>query len=96
MVKLEIHPKGVRSGAFGRALFPVGAKKGILIPKSSLVERGGLTSVWAVDRQNIARMRLVKPGNTFENRIEILAGLVDGERIVTGGAENVIDGARVE
>jgi multidrug efflux system membrane fusion protein len=96
VVKLEIHPKGVRSGAFGRALFPVGEKKAILIPKSSLVERGGLTSVWAVDRQNIARMRLVKPGSTLENRIEILAGLVDGERIVTGGVENVIDGARVE
>jgi len=96
MVKLEIHPKGARSGAFGRALFPVGEKKAILIPKSALVERGGLTSVWVVDRQNIASMRLVKSGSTSENRIEILAGLVDGERIVTGGVENVIDGARVE
>jgi membrane fusion protein, multidrug efflux system len=96
LVKLAIDAKGVRSGAFGRALFPVGEKKVILIPKAALVERGGLTSVWAVDRQNIARMRLVKPGSTFENRIEILAGLVDGEQVVTGGVEKVIDGARVE
>jgi RND family efflux transporter MFP subunit len=41
MVKLEIHPKGVRSGAFGRALFPVREKKAIMIPKTALIERGG-------------------------------------------------------
>jgi multidrug efflux system membrane fusion protein len=95
-VKLDIPSKGVRSGQFGRAFFPIGEKKGITIPASAIMERGQLTSVWAVDARNIARMRLVKPGDTYGNRVEILAGLSDGDRIVTGGLEKVTDGAKIE
>ncbi len=96
IVKLEIPPKGVRSGQFGRAYFPLGGKKGITVPASAIVERGQLTSVWVVDSRNIARMRLVKPGETYGDRVEILAGLADGDRIVTGGKEKVTEGARME
>ena len=95
-IKLDIPSTGVRSGQFGRAMLPIGEKKGITIPGSALVERGQLTSVWVVDRRNIARMRLVKPGNVFGGRVEILAGLADGERIVIGGTEKIADGAKVE
>jgi RND family efflux transporter MFP subunit len=95
-VKLDIPSKGVRSGQFGRAFFPVGEKKGITIPGSAIMERGQLSAVWAVDTQNIARMRLVKPGDTYGNRVEILAGLSDGDRIVVGGVDKVTDGARIE
>jgi multidrug efflux system membrane fusion protein len=95
-VKLDIPSKGVRSGQFGRAFFPVGKKRGIMIPASAIMERGQLTSVWAVDQQNIARMRLVKTGDIVGERVEILAGLSEGDRIVVGGTEKVTDGARIE
>jgi RND family efflux transporter MFP subunit len=95
-VKLDIPSKGVRSGRFGRAFFPVGEKKGITIPGSAIMERGQLTSVWVVDGQKNARMRLVKPGDTYGNRVEILAGLSDGDRIVTVEVERVTDGAKIE
>jgi multidrug efflux system membrane fusion protein len=95
-VKLDIPSKGVRSGQFGRAFFLVGEKKGITIPASAIMERGQLTSVWAVDSRNIARMRLVKPGDTYGDHVEILAGLSDGDRVVVGGMEKVTDGARIE
>jgi RND family efflux transporter MFP subunit len=95
-VKLDVPSKGLRSGQFGRAFFPVGEKKGITIPVSAIVEKGQLTSVWAVDPQNIARMRLVKTGDTYGDRVEILAGLSDGDRIVTSGTEKVTEGAKIE
>jgi RND family efflux transporter MFP subunit len=95
-VKLDISPSGARSGRFGRALLPVGQKRGILAPKASVVERGQLTYIWVVDSRNIARMRLVKPGAVLADRIEILAGLSEGERIVVSGMEKVTDGAKVE
>jgi multidrug efflux pump subunit AcrA (membrane-fusion protein) len=41
-------------------------------------------------------MRLVKTGRTVGDRVEILSGLSDGERIVVGGAEKVSEGSRVE
>jgi len=95
-VKLDIPARGLHSGQFGRALLPVGQKQGLLVPKTAVLERGQLTFVWVVDDGNIARMRLVKPGTVMANRIEILAGLSAGERIVVGGTEKVTDGARVK
>jgi len=96
IVKLDIPSTGLRSGRFGRAMFPVGERRGILVPKPALFERGELTSVWVVDGNNLVRMRLVKPGASYGNRVEILAGLGEGEMIVVGGVEKVVDGARIE
>ncbi len=96
MVKVELNIKGLRSGAYGRAFFPVGTTKGLMLLRAAVVERGSLTSVWVVDGQNIARMRLVKPGRIIGDRVEILAGLSSGERIVVGGIEKVTDGTKVE
>jgi RND family efflux transporter MFP subunit len=95
-VKLDIPATGRQSGQFGRALLPVGEKQGLLVPKTAVLERGQLTFVWVVDDGNIARMRLVKPGIATAERIEILAGLSAGERIVVGGMEKVTDGAHVK
>jgi len=96
LVKVDLTGTGIRAGLYGRAMFSVGEKKGLLVPRGALMERGALTSVWVVDKENIARMRLVKTGKTLGDRIEILSGLADGERIVTSGVELVTDGAKVE
>ncbi|MCM2359645.1 MAG: efflux RND transporter periplasmic adaptor subunit [Geobacteraceae bacterium] len=95
-VKVDLNAAGLRSGMFGRAGFPVGTREGLLVAKGAIVERGALTSVWVVDQDNIARMRLVRPGRTIGGRVEVLSGLSAGERIVTGGVELVADGARIE
>ncbi len=95
-VKVDVAAKGIRSGSYGRALFLVGTRQGILVPKRAVVERGALTSVWVAEKDNIARMRLVKVGEQVDDKVEILSGLSAGERIIVGGAEKVVDGARVE
>lgn len=95
-VKVDLNASGLRSGMFGRAGFPVGTREGLLAPKGAIVERGALTSVWVVGQENIARMRLIRPGRTIGERIEILSGLSAGERIVVGGVEKVMDGCRIE
>jgi multidrug efflux pump subunit AcrA (membrane-fusion protein) len=74
----------------------VGKKMGITIPGTAIMERGQLTYVWVADPDNITRMRLVKPGQKYGDKVEILAGLTDGDRIVIGGANKVTDGAKVE
>ncbi|KAF0219707.1 MAG: RND family efflux transporter MFP [Geobacteraceae bacterium] len=95
-VKVDISAGGLRSGIYGRALFPVGERKGVLVPKRAIVERGALTSLWVVDKENIARMRLVKTGREVNERVEVLSGLSGGERVVVGGVEKVVEGARIQ
>ena len=96
-VKLDLPAvPGLRSGAFGRARFPAGERKALLVPARALVERGQLTGVYVVDERSVARLRLVTAGQRRGDRVEILSGLNPGERVVTEGVERVTDGGRVE
>ena len=95
-VKVDVAGQGLRSGVFGRARFAGGMRQGIMIPRGALVERGALTSVWVVEKDGSARMRLVKTGAAAGERVEILAGLAPGERIVVGGVEKIVDGSKLE
>lgn len=95
-VKLDLAGSGLKSGMFGRASFVTASRTGLLVPKGAVVERGALTSLWVLDRERIARLRLVKLGTVRENDVEVLSGLSAGESVVVGGIEKVTDGARIE
>ena len=41
-------------------------------------------------------MRIVKIGREADERVEILSGLSEGDRVVVTGAQKVTEGARVE
>ncbi|MEI6208016.1 MAG: efflux RND transporter periplasmic adaptor subunit [Desulfuromonadales bacterium] len=97
IAKIALEQKGLKSGMFGRGSIAVGTgAKGILAAKNAIIERGALTSVWVVDKDNIARMRLVKVGKPFGDKVEILSGLSDGERLAVSGVDKVLEGAKVE
>jgi RND family efflux transporter MFP subunit len=95
-VKLDLPAQGLRSGSYGRAVFPAGEKTALTVPASAVVTKGALTSVWVVGEDGIARMRLVKTGAATGGRTEVLAGLADGDRVVTVGVEKVTDGVQVK
>lgn len=100
LVKISITVPGgnqqiIRSGLYGKARFVTGQTQAITIPRTAVVERGQLTSVYVVDQSGIARMRLVKTGKTYGDRVEVLSGLAEGEQIVIDGGTAVIDGSRV-
>lgn len=97
IAKVALNQKGLKSGMFGRGAISLGTTvNGISVPKKAVIERGALTSVWALDKQNIASMRIVKVGRQAGERVEILSGLSEGDRVVATGVEKVTEGARVE
>jgi len=104
IVKIDLLPKGkkdgprplLRSGLFGKARFPSGERTLIAIPAKAMVQRGQLQGVYAVDSTNIARLRLIQAGKSYGERVEVLAGLREGEKILVEGLEKVQDGYRVE
>jgi multidrug efflux pump subunit AcrA (membrane-fusion protein) len=72
-VKLDLPPDpALRSGLFGRARFPTGAREALLVPTAALVERGQLTGLYVVDDRGVARLRLVTVGTRQADRVEIL------------------------
>jgi len=95
--KIALNQKGLKSGMFGRGSISLGTTvNGITLPVKAVIERGAMTIVWTVDKENITRMRIVKVGRQSGERVEILSGLTDAERVVVTGAEKVTEGARVE
>jgi len=100
LVKISIAIPGgnqqiIRSGLYGKARFITGQTQALTIPQQAVVERGQLTSVYVVDQSGIARMRLVKTGKTYSDRVEVLSGIKEGEQIVVDGVAAVNDGSRV-
>lgn len=96
-VKLDLPPQSLlRSGMYGTARFASGQRQALLIPQAALVQRGQLTGVFVIDKENVARLRLVKTGKTVGGQVELLSGLQEGERFVTEGAAKLNDGNRVQ
>ncbi len=93
-VDLPMTP-GLKSGMFGRLQLDKGTSHTILIPASSVVERGELTSVYVVGADRIARLRWIKAGRRFDQQLEILSGVNPGERVLLDGSRG-IDGAPVQ
>lgn len=85
-----------RSGEYGKALFPIGEEKRLLVPKSAVVGHGQLEGLFVVNPQGVVEYRLIKTGKALGERVEVLSGLADGERIATSALARLHDGARVE
>jgi RND family efflux transporter MFP subunit len=96
IVKLDLPATPqLRTGMFGRAIFPLGTAEVLAIPVAALMERGQLQSVFVVE-DGVAHTRLVTTGRRARDAAEVLSGLNAGERIVAPLPPGLQDGARVE
>jgi multidrug efflux system membrane fusion protein len=85
----------LRSGIYGKARFVTGARQVLSVPQKAITQNGQLVSVFVVDHSGVARLRLIKTGNSFGERVEILSGLNDGEQVVSEIFAQIKDGTRV-
>jgi len=74
---------GLYPGMFVKVAFVVGESQRLLVPAGALVRRNEVTGVYVVGDEDRVRLRQVRVGRTFGDRVEILAGLRAGERIAT-------------
>lgn len=61
--------------------FVVGEAQRLLIPASALVERGEVSGVYVVGAKEQVSLRQVRIGRRLDDRIEVLAGLNESERV---------------
>jgi RND family efflux transporter MFP subunit len=97
LVKIELPADSrLRSGLFGRAQFSRGQRSSLLIPETALVQRGQLQGVYVLDVNQTANLRYVTLGRTAGPKVEVLAGLQEGERLVAKPGELDLNGKRIE
>jgi RND family efflux transporter MFP subunit len=96
VVKIDLPASpALRSGLFGRARFSGPTRRALTVPRPALITRGQLTFVYVVDGEKRARLRPISPGASDHDRTEVLAGLRDGDAIVTNPPVSLTDGAPV-
>jgi RND family efflux transporter MFP subunit len=86
---------GLRSGLFGRAIFDTGGRKILTVPSAGVMERGQLQSVYVAEN-NTAHTRLVTVGTRVKDRVEVLSGLNQGDRVIVPIPTGLADGAPIE
>lgn len=70
-------------GMLVKVSVPVASREALWIPISSVIQRSELRAVFVLDAQDQPRLRQVRTGIRDNGRLEVLAGLSQGERVVT-------------
>jgi RND family efflux transporter MFP subunit len=95
LIKIDLPTSAaLRSGLFGRARFAGPTRQALSVPKSAVINRGQLTFAYVVAGGR-ARLRPISTGSAGNDRVEVLAGLRDGDIIVTDPSPSLTDGGRV-
>ncbi len=94
-VKLDVEAPGLRSGTFARALFTTGTREALAVPEQAVIQRAGIRGVFVADTQDIVQFRMVRTGAQTDGMVEILSGLMAGERVVTEGVAGMLNGDKV-
>jgi RND family efflux transporter MFP subunit len=75
---------GIYPGMWVKVRFLTGEEQALLVPLSAVVQRSELTAVYVLGEDSLPRLRQVRLGRAqSDGRVAILAGLDDGERVVT-------------
>ncbi|TVT86084.1 efflux RND transporter periplasmic adaptor subunit [Pseudomonas sp. H3(2019)] len=93
----EAHSQYLKPGMFVAGEIPVGNSEALMVPGSALVLRDGLSSVFVIDGQDVARQVRVRPGREEGAMIEV-EGVPPNALVVSKGAGFLADGdlVRVE
>jgi multidrug efflux pump subunit AcrA (membrane-fusion protein) len=91
-------PAGVAavSGTFVSVEISMGTRTALLVPVQAVRESGQLAGVFVVDAAGKAGFRLIKATPFDSDRMEVLAGVREGERIIAKLTDQIIDGVSLE
>ncbi len=65
------------------------------LPKNAFVDGVSNNKVFVVQKDNTVKLTKVVGGRIFGDKIEIISGLNEGDRVVTSGQINLTDGTKI-
>ncbi|TKA89604.1 efflux RND transporter periplasmic adaptor subunit [Guyparkeria sp. SB14A] len=95
-VKLSVPAElSLTPGNFVTVSVVLDQKAAILVPAGAVHDRGGMQGVFVLDDEDRARFRLVRVGQERGDQVVVLAGLRDGDRVITEAEGRLANGVRV-
>ena len=97
-VRVANAKRELRPGMYARVTVDFGARESIVVPDAAVLKQqgSGQRTVFVLQPDNTAELRLVTVGRHFGTNYEILSGLEEGEQVLTGGHTNLKAGDKVE
>ena len=97
LVKVELPADArLRSGLSGHVRVNRGERQAITVPREAVLDRGQLQAVYVVGQDKLANLRYVTLGKPAGQRVEVLAGLQEGEWLVAQPGDRELAGRRIE
>ena len=91
-IKIDIRQAGnLRTGQFARVAIPMKNTETLLVPASAIVPFGQMDRVYVAE-EGRARLRLVRTGEHDDGKVEILAGLNPGDRVIVDNNRLLVNG----
>ncbi len=98
-VTLNSQDAKVLSGMFATVHFSVEGSatsaSNILVPTSAIVTNGGLNGIYTISEQNTALLRWLRLGKTYGDKVEVLSGLIDGEKYILSAEGKLSNRAKI-
>ena len=95
-IKLDVGASTVRLGDFIHGnIFTTRENQAVSIARSAILTRGGDAVVFTIDTENIAHEQRITIGKEYEGMVDVTEGLLEGQRIVTEGQRNLLNGLTV-
>ncbi len=85
-------PPGVYSGMFARLLIPLDDEQVLVVPREAIRNVGQLELVDVVEKGRASR-RAIRTGRTFDDTVEVLSGLRQGEQVAVAGGASASESA---
>ncbi|MBE0605371.1 MAG: efflux RND transporter periplasmic adaptor subunit [Deltaproteobacteria bacterium] len=96
-VKADLPAGRVRSGQSGKVRFAAGEGTVLAVPKRAITRAGGSDGVFTIGAlDNAARLTMITVGAEFGDRVEVLSGIEEGDRVALSPIDKLSDGVRVE
>jgi multidrug efflux pump subunit AcrA (membrane-fusion protein) len=67
---------------FGRLFIPTGSATPLTVSSRAIESIGQMQQVWVLSEEGLPRRRYVRTGRVYVDRVEILSGLQEGERVI--------------
>ena len=78
---------GIFPGMLVKVALEIGSIERLLLPREALVSRSEVNAVYVIDSSGQLSLRQVRPGNRYDDRVEILAGLEADEIVALDPVE---------
>ncbi len=98
MIKIALpSDPAIHPGMYAQVGFAVGTRRALLVPQAAVVNMAGLYGIYIVDDDGVAHYRQIRPGEQVNaGKVEVLAGLHDGDRIAWDAKPALQSGMKVQ